>query len=324
MDVLSDILATLRLRGTLYFSTEFRRPWGLRVPKHGRVARFHLVVRGGCWVRVEGAEGGPVFLESGDLMLIPSGSEHVLADTPDTPCRTVDEVVRAAGFTGRGALLHGGEDTGAPTRLICGHFEFDEGMDHPLLEQLPPSLVVRWDEEVRDSPMEDAFRFIAREVQDARPGHAAVVGRLSEVLFVQVVRFWADRTRPDHGVLAAMADPRLGEALAAMHTTPADAWTLERLARVAALSRTSFAERFRSVVGLTPLQYLTHWRMQLARRWLAESRLSLEAIAGRVGYDSAASFSRAFRKATGGSPGAWRREARNQRAEQIREGNGGA
>lgn len=309
MDVLSDILGTLRLRGTLYFSTDFRRPWGLRVPAYRRVARFHLVVRGTCWVRVEG-KADPVELESGDLVLIPHGAEHVLADTPDTPCRTMEEVVRAAGFTGRGALVIEGEDGGGPTRMVCGHFEFDEGLDHPLIAQLPPALVIRWEEAVRDSPLEDVFRFIARELQEGRPGHDAVIGRLSEVLFVQAVRFWADRVEPEHGMLAALSDPRLSGALTAMHANPAAKWTLESLGREAALSRTSFAERFREVVGETPLRYLTRWRVQLASRLLAESRYSLERVAAEVGYESAASLSRVFRKETGTSPGAWRRTAR--------------
>jgi len=309
MDVLSDILGALRLRGTLYFSTDFRRPWGLRVPRLQRVARFHLVMRGTCWVRVIG-HGEPVLLEAGDLILIPHGAEHVLADTPDTPCRTVDEVVKAAGFTGRGALVIGGEDTGAPTRMVCGHFAFAEGLDHPLVAQLPAALVVRWDEEVRGSPLEDAFRFIVREVQDGRPGHEAVVARLSEVLFVQAVRFWAEHAEPNEGLLAALADPRLAGVLAAMHAEPAAPWTLESLSREAAMGRTAFAERFRAVVGDTPLRYLTQWRMQQAKRLLAESDWSLDHIAERVGYDSAASFSRAFRKVCGSSPGAYRQVAR--------------
>lgn len=309
MDVLSDILDALRLRGTLYFSTEFRRPWGVRVPSYRRVARFHLVVRGTCWVRVIGTEE-PVLLEAGDLILIPHGAEHVLADTPDTPCRTVEEVVEAAGFTGEGTLVFGGEDGGGPTRLVCGHFEFDEGLEHPLLAQLPAALVVRWDDAVRDSPLEDAFRFIAHEVQGGRPGHEVVVRRLSEVLFVQAVRFWAERVQPERGVLAALADARLGGALAAMHASPSTHWTLESLGRRAAMSRSAFAERFRAIVGETPLQYLTRWRVQHASALLTESRLSLDRIAERVGYESAASLSRAFRKITGTSPGAFRRARR--------------
>lgn len=309
MDVLSDILGALRMRGTLYFSTEFGRPWGLRVPAFQRVARFHLVVRGSTWVRVM-PDHPPILLESGDLVLIPHGAEHVLADTPDTPCRTVDEVVKDAGFDGQGALVYGGEDDGGPTRLVCGHFEFDEGFDHPFLAQLPPALVVRWDGAVRGSPLEDAFRFITREVQEGRPGHEAVVRRLSEVLFVQAVRFWADTADHHRGVLAALAHPGLGQALSAIHRDPAQRWTLDGLARRAAMGRTAFAERFRDVVGETPHQYLTQWRLQNARRLLAESHLSLERIARNVGYESAASFSRAFKNAIGAAPGSYRQRAR--------------
>jgi AraC-like DNA-binding protein len=264
-------------------------------------------------VRVIGG-GDPIHLETGDLILIPHGAEHVLADTPDTPCRTVEEVVRLAGFTGRGALVFGGDDSGAPTRLVCGHFAFDEGVDHPLLQQLPSAVVVRWDEAMRDSPLEDAFRFIAREAREARPGHEAVVQRLSEVLFVQALRQWAASAAPDRGMLAALADPRLSAALAAIHDRPSDRWTLESLGREAAMGRTAFAERFREVVGHTPLQYLTNWRVQQARRLLAESTLSLGQIAERVGYESAASLSRVFRRSTGLSPGAYRRTVQSTAA----------
>jgi len=252
-----------------------------------------------------------VHIETGDLILIPHGAEHVLADTPDTPCRTVDDAVREAGFTGRGALVMGDEDTGAPTRMVCGHFEFDDAIDHQMLAQLPRAIVIRWDEMARDSPLEHAFRYITREVQDGRPGHDAVARRLSEVLFVEAVRVWAGRANGHRGLLTALVDPRLGEALGAMHADPAERWTLESLGRKAAMGRTAFAERFREVVGETPLQYLTSWRMQRAKRLLAESSLSLDEIAEHVGYDSAASFSRAFRKATGHAPGAYRRRMLN-------------
>lgn len=309
MDVLSDILDALRLRGTLYFSTEFTRPWGLRVPAQARVARFHLMARGRTWLEVVPG-GDPVLLEPGDLALVPHGAEHVLSDTPGTPCRTVDDVVEMAGFDGTGALVYGGEDGGGLTRMVCGHFEFDEGFDHVLLERLPPAMVIRWEDAVRDSPLQDAFRFVTHEVQEGRPGHAAVTRRLSEVLFVQAVRFWADRQGVQEGLLAALSDPGLGRALAAIHRDPAEGWTLESLARKAAMSRTLFSERFHSVVGETPHQYLTRWRLQQARRLLAESRLSLERIARTVGYESASSFSRAFKQGVGTPPGTYRREAR--------------
>ena len=309
MDVLSDILATLRFRGSLYFSTEFHPPWGVRVPRFRRVARFHLVIRGGCWVRVENAPS-PVRLEAGDIILVPRGAEHVIADAPDSPARSVDDVVRAAGFTGRGALVIGDADSGAPTRLLCGHFEFDDDVDHPLLERLPPALLVRRDEEARSYHLEDAFRLIVREVREGHPGHEAVVERLSEILFVQVVRTWARHAEHDRGVLAALADPRLGAALEAIHTEPRAHWTLETLSRRAAMGRSAFVERFGTVVGETPLRYLISWRIQVAKRLLADSGLSLEQIAERVGYDSAASFSRVFKKTARVSPGEYRRGAK--------------
>lgn len=308
MDVLSDILGHLRLQGSLYFTTDFRPPWGLRVPRFGRVARFHLVVRGGCWVRVIGA-ADPLRLETGDLVLIPNGAEHVLADTPDTPCRTVDEVVRQAGFTGRGALTIAGDDSGSPTRMVCGHFAFDEAFDHPLVQQLPDAMLIRWDDYARDSPLEQAFQFIVREVQAGRPGNAAVVNRLSEVLFVQAIRWWIEHQPAERGMLAALTEPGLASALGAIHAEPTARWTVEELGQRAAMGRTAFAGRFRDVIGMTPMEYVTLWRMQRAKRLLTESRLSLEQVASRAGYDSAASFSRVFTRETGVRPGAYRRQA---------------
>ena len=316
MDVLSDVLDTLRLRGTLYFSTELRRPWGIRVPAYKRVSRFHLVVRGSLWVRVTGLPD-PLLLETGDMILVPHGAEHILVDSATSPVHTVDEVVAASGFTGRGALVYGGDDEGAPTRLVCGHFEYDEGMEHALLSQLPQALVVRWDDEVRDTPLEDAFRFMTREVLDARPGHEAVVRRLSEVLFFQVVRAWAARATSKSGLLAALGDARLAAALEAMHAEPAYGWTLEDLSRRAAMGRSAFAERFRDVMGETPMRYLTAWRVQHAKRLLAESRLTRDRIAALVGYDSATSMSRVFLKLVGTTPGAFRRAARARSEEHA-------
>ena len=313
MDVLSEILDHLRLRGTLYFSTSFSRPWGVRVPRFRRVARFQ---HGGAWQllgRRRKTEPGSISrpeIWSSCRTARSTCSQMV----PESPTRTVDEVVERAGFTGTGALIYGGDaDPAAPTRLICGHFEFDERFGHPLLAQLPPALVIRWSERRERAALEQMFTFMSEEVEAGRPGHEAVVRRLSEVLFVQAVRFWAETAEPT-GVLRALADPRLAPALQAIHADPADRWTLDRLARKAALGRSAFAARFREAMGTTPHRYLTEWRLQGARRLLAESNLSLERIAIQTGYDSAASFSRAFSRDMGTSPGAYRRAARRMTA----------
>lgn len=323
MDVLSEILGTLDLRGTLYFSTEFRPPWGVRVPCFERVARFHLNLRGDCWVGIEGSE--PVLLEAGDLVLVPHGAEHTLAATPDAVCLSVDEVVERAGFTGRGALVYSGRiesgdpgadgdvlpgaDRGNPTRLVCGHFSFDESGGHPLLDQLPPLVVIRHDDAASASrlELEEIFRIITREVRAARPGSDAVVHRLSEVLFIQSVRVWAHGRDHHQGLMAALLDRNLGTSLEAFHERPEHRWTVEELALAGGLSRTVFSERFRETVGLPPMQYVTFWRLQTARKLLDSKDLPLDAVAQRVGYESTAAFSRAFKKQVGRSPGAYRR-----------------
>jgi len=305
MDVLTDILGALRMRGTLYFATEFHSPWGVLVPRYGTVARFHLVVRGRCWVDVVG--GAKALLEQGDLVMIPHGAEHTLTAESDTPVVEVSDVVRTTGFTGTGTLVYGVEDGGGPTRLVCGHLQFDEALAHPFLAQLPPAIVIRGEDHANHVSVDELFRFIAREAQQDRPGRDAVVGRLSEVLFIEAVRLWADREGHDRGVMAALADPRLSRSLAAIHEQPASAWTLDALARLARLGRTAFSERFRATVGLPPMRYVVFWRMQLAKRLLTESEDSVEAIASRTGYGSAAAFSRVFKKVVGRSPGAVRR-----------------
>lgn len=305
MDVLSDILRALRLKGSLYFTTEFTRPWGLRVPALANVARFHLVTRGESWTRVAGMPD-PVFLQTGDLILVPHGVEHSLLDDPTTQCRSVDEVLSDSGFDGTGALVWGGDDEGAPTKLICGHFAYADGADHPLLRQLPPALVIRWDEALGDSPVEKVFRYIVREVQDGSPGFEAVVQRLSEVLFVQAIRAWA-RGQESPGFLQALDDPQLVVALSAIHADPARKWTLRELGGRAAMGRSAFAERFKATVGTSPLQYLVGWRMHRARQLLRATDHTLESIAGEVGYESSGAFSRVFKRASGMTPGAYRR-----------------
>lgn len=307
MDVLSDILDALDLEGTLYFTTEFSAPWGVRVPRHPNVARFHLVMRGTCWIEVAG-DPERICLESGDLVLVPHGTEHVLSDPPGTPGLAVDEVVKRSGFTGRGALVFGGEDQGRPTRMLCGHFEFGDALAHPLLEQLPGRMVFRHEDASGHARMDEAFRTIVREIGDARPGSDAVVKRLSEVLFIQSVRAWAERTGQGAGVLAALANPHLGRSLAAIHDAPGRDWTLETLAREAGLSRTVFAEKFQRSLGRTPMQYVAFWRMQRARRLLANPRHTIDGVAAQVGYRSTAAFSRVFKKWAGQSPGSFRRQ----------------
>lgn len=308
MDALSDILDSLQLRGTLYFRTAFSPPWAVAVPAQGRAARFHLVAEGHCHV---GIDGGPdVALGTGDLIVIPGGAAHVLRDAPGTAATTLDDVLQRTGYSGEGVLVHGG-DPGAPggTKLICGHLSFAEHADHPLLRALPAFLRVDAELRARSPWLDELMRLIMRQMFAGSPGVRAAVIRLSEALFIEVIRACADQDPGLRGIVEAMAEPRIGRAIALMHRGLDKDWSLDRLAREAGMSRSRFADRFQALMGCAPMAYLGDLRLQSAMRLLAESGEPIQRVAARVGYRSPAAFSRAFAGRFGRPPSEARRAA---------------
>ncbi|MEM7221875.1 MAG: AraC family transcriptional regulator [Pseudomonadota bacterium] len=307
MDVLSDILDLVRLQGSLYFRTAFNAPWGVKVPAYKNVARFHLVARGQCWITVDGQEP-TIALSTGDLILIPHGSGHTLRDAPDTPAETVERVLEETCYPGEGVLVYGGPDLGNATSLICGHFAFDEAAGHPLLDALPPFIHVKGTESLNVVWLENAMRFMGHEAGTGRIGSEAIVLRLTEIIFIQVIRTYAEGAGAEQRIISGIADPQIGRALAAVHRSPESPWTLENLAREAGLSRTSFVLRFNELMGMTALQYLTRWRTQKARKLLIEDTIPPAEVAARVGYQSEAAFARVFKKHYGVGPATYRRQ----------------
>ncbi len=307
MDVLSDILTLLGLEGSLYFSTEFNPPWGVLVPQYKNVVRFHFVVRGECWVRV-GEARRPIRLESGDFVLIPHGEQHALLDAPNREATTLDDVLSRAGYEGSGCLIYGGEDSKQQTRMVCGHLSFDSRARHPMLDTLPDHIVVRGGDVVSGAWLDLTLQFLEKEARAGKIGTEAIVKRLTEIIFIQVINTWLEREQPKHGLLAALADGRLGHSLKAIHRDPAQRWTVAALAKEAGMSRTTFAERFKKLAGMSPLHYLTQWRLEKARQLLTGSTYSVETVADSVGYQSLAAFNRAFKKHTNQGPGSYRRE----------------
>ncbi len=305
-DALSQILDALRLKGSVYFHTQFNPPWGVRVPAYGNVARFHMAMRGDCWLRVADI-GEPIHLTTGDLAVIPHGASHILSDTPDREALDVDQVVSVSGYAGEGALAYGGEDTGQACRLFCGHFEFEEGAMHPILDALPQVFHIPNTQTMNTTWLDSVMRFVSAEVNGANAGSDAIVHRLSEIVFIQVVRVLVDTAGDAAGSLAGILDPKIGPCLSKVHLEPDRPWTVESMAGEAGMSRTSFAERFTSLMGMTPLAYVTQWRMQRARRELIETDQPLIAIAEQVGYGSEAAFNRAFKRHFDVTPGETRR-----------------
>ncbi len=302
MDALSRILSTVELQGSLYFPTLFSGRWGLTVPADTAVCRFHVVVEGHCLLSTEGHRA---LLRQGDLALVPHGREHTLQDTEDAPLVALDEALESQQYDGQGLFEWG--DDGTRSRLVCGHFAFDKEATHPLLEALPalvhlkatPTYDFRWVDQV--------MRFMGEEMHSQRPGSELIAQRLSEILFVQVVRHYGELSASPMPVLAALTDPRLSRALFAMHSELARPWRLEELAAQAAMSRTAFAQLFAQLVGTTPMKYLLSQRMNLAAKLLRAGGRSAE-VASQVGYRSEAAFARKFKEVRGIGPGRYRSE----------------
>jgi AraC-like DNA-binding protein len=305
VDLLSDILDTIELKGQLYFHTDFSPPWAVLVPEHKRTIRFHLVAQGRCWVKPDGGDG--VHLEPGDVVLIPGGAAHMIADSPDREPVALDTVLADSGFSGSGALVWGKGSAPATTKLICGHFTFADGVDHPLLRALPSAVVVTRAHRAQNASLDELLRFITRQLPEGTLGSYASVRRLSEVVFIEAVRATAEQSPALAGIVSALSDPKIARGVEAMHRWPERAWTVETLAVEAGMSRSSFAEKFQALMGCGPLNYLSDWRMQRARAWLARTDMSISEIATKVGYQSPTAFARAFAQALGESPTAFRR-----------------
>jgi len=316
LDLLSDILTRLSLRGTLYFRTSFTEPWGVRVPSFRDVARFHFAHRGEALVRIDG-QAAPVVLAQGDLVIIPHGTAHVLSSRRAGPqdALPLDDVLERSGFPGHGTLVWGGEESARDTQLICGHFALAEGSRHLLFDRLPPVVHIRGYGEDAGPWLEATLRVIGAEAGGARLGGDLIALKMSEAIFAQAIRAHVEQMRDGESGLAGFADPHLSRALAAFHRTPAAEWTVAALARESGLSRTGFAERFVARLGVTPMSYVTAWRMQIAREALADRGFSVAEAAEASGYASESAFSRAFKKEIGVSPAAYRRSGIERRQE---------
>jgi AraC-like DNA-binding protein len=314
MDALSELLRVVRLTGGVFLEASFTAPWCISArigPEDCRhvltepasVVAFHYVLDGRMLVQVDGA--APLEVAAGAVVLLPRNDVHTL--TSEKGLSAVDAGVLVQ-MQHEGALAHidhGGG--GALTRIVCG-FVGSETRRHPLLDALPQFLLLDLNGRPESEWVASSFRFAAQEVAAARAGSETVLARLSELLFIEAVRDYLAALPPaQKGWLAGLRDPAIGRALALMHARLADPWTAEQLAAEALLSRSAFAERFTTLVGVPPMSYLTAWRMQVAAQSLRETRRSVAQVAEAVGYESEAAFARAFKREMGVSPGEYRR-----------------
>jgi AraC-like DNA-binding protein len=304
VDPLGEALHFLRMNGVLYSRAEFSEPWGMELPPIPDCLMFHVMISGRCWLDVEGAELS--LLQQGDLALVPHGQGHRLLSEPGAAAPHLFEVPREEVSEHYEIIRHGGG--GAATRMVCGVVRFDEPAAQQLIQLLPEVIRV----EASNSPemewIQTTLRLMAAEARDVRPGGETVTTRLADILVIQAIRSWiAQDAVAQTGWLGALQDKQIGPAISLVHREPGRPWTVASLADEVAMSRSAFAARFTELVGEPAMQYVTRWRMHVALTRLKDDDAPLGELAGRLGYQSEAAFSRAFKRFIGVSPGAARR-----------------
>lgn len=319
MDALSEVLKVLKLTSGIFLEAEFTAPWCINsapgredvrdlLPDAEHVAIYHLVTAGECRARLPDRTDH-ISLRAGDLLMFPHGDGHVMGSDVLLPAQDSWEMVQAGEAGGLARIVHGGG--GAPTRFVCGFMACDKRLCRPLLGALPPMLKVTLGESPAAGWIAATLHRGAAETHSPRPGADAVLGRLSELLFVEAIREYINSLSPSQqNWLAGLRDPHVGKALALLHARPAHQWTVEGLAADTGLSRSALADRFVELIGEPPMQYLTGWRMALAAQALANTNDAVTRVAETVGYESEAAFNRAFKREFGIPPAAWRRTVR--------------
>jgi len=339
MDVLSDVLRVVRLSGSVFFTADFSAPWSIESPMPERLASavmpdaecivlFHILVSGECEVACD--RHPTLTMESGDVVVFLRGDQHTMRSHPSAATTPLTSIYSPGHYDEPPLLSHGGG--GTTSRFVCGYLNCDQRFA-PLVEGLPTMLMVRGrgdysaieavDEHgIRPTVVPEGsgtwlgttLRYTINEARTARPGNAAMLGRLTELMFVEILREYMHRLPAEQGGwLAGLNDPQVGKALRLLHAHPGRDWTVEELAKEVAVSRSVLAQRFADLVGDTPMRYLAGWRMQLAKQLMREGARNLQDVATRVGYESEAAFNRAFKRATGSPPGTWRKGALVQR-----------
>ena len=311
MDPITDIFQTMHVTAFGLHRLEATAPWGLIREKQAEakvipsgqnlptdLAHFAMLSRGSCWLSVEGIPDA-IPLVGGDCFLLARGASIVMRDSPRTRPRLS---FREIGERARSHVAHCGGG-GTPTTIVCGSLSFDRASLKPITQLLPRFILIKADQ-ARTLALHITMQALSSEMTEQVPGSEIVANRLGEVLFIQILRAHiASAPERSQGWLRAIFDPQMGTVLSAIHDRIDAPWTVESMAAEAGMSRSAFAARFKEIVGQTPLEYVTEWRMQKAIRLLERRNKKLPDVARSVGYESDAAFSKAFKRIVGANPG---------------------
>lgn len=320
-DPLSDVLKTVRLTGAAYWEIASGGEWAVQspapalilpkiLPGADHLIAYHVVTAGSCFATIAGGE--PILLKAGEAIVFTRADSHVMSSAPGVRAiPATRDVIEIAAASERPFRINCGGDTATPTRLVCGYLACDARPFNPLVDNLPPVITSGDAAGTDGGGLAHFVRYAVAEVSEKRVGGETVLTKLSEVMFVDVLRRYIAALPPrQSGWLAGLRDPFIGRALSLLHGDPARNWTIEDLAKQIGQSRSVLAERFTEIVGVPPMHYLAQWRMQLASELLLGSNAGIARIAAEIGYESEAAFSRAFKKLVGVPPSRWRHGAR--------------
>jgi len=285
-DVLGDVLETLRFRGSIFFRSELAAPWGLKLVPMG-VPRFHVALSGNCFVGSEGHE--TVEVEEMSIVMLPTGDSHWIADQPG---RNLVSSARAGEACDLGdPFFQQGEIT---NRLMCGIVQYDQESPHPLLNSLPDILHIPRLE--TGQPIWSTVTLIDAEMNRTEGRGGTIVDRLTEVLFLQLLNYYAEQSDEAGGFLVALRDRRLQQALTLIHSEPAFAWSLLSLGERVGMSPATLVRHFKNAVGVAPMTYILNWRIMKAYNLIKYTSTPLEQIAESVGFGSARTLSKSFQR----------------------------
>jgi AraC-like DNA-binding protein len=313
MDVLSDVLRTIRLEGALFLNGEMHAPWCFKVPRGGdiayvlkpgvqRLAICHVVMQGQCWAQAEGE--APVRVEAGQAIVVPHGDPHLLGSGLHHAAVAIDNVVMPR-VPAAERLRYGGD--GETCVVVCSYFAYEGDAPNPMMAALPRLFTTGLRCRAAGPWIEQSIEFVLGAATAQSPGSEILLAKIAEVLFAEVVRGYIETMPANNaGWLAGLRDPQVSKCLALMHADPKRAWTVDALANEVHVSRSVLADRFAELVGVPPMHYLTRWRMIVAAGMLRSEQAHLARVAEGVGYESEAAFSRAFKREYGVSPGQWR------------------
>ena len=313
--LLESALEQLRLEGAIFFRSELTEPFAFESvplqladalhPGADRLILFHIVAHGSCWVA--GPDGARHWASEGDVIVLPYGDRHTIGGVAEADAVPINTLLDPLPWTNLPLLRHGGG--GEAVELVCGYLYSEDPLFDPAMRALPPAFVVRLPEGAGAGWVRASITYALEHAVPSNATANPITTRLPELVLIDVLRVHlASAPAADRGWLAALRDPVLAPALSLLHTSPDHKWTVAELASAAAVSRSILDERFRQVLGRSPIRYLTEWRMHLAEELLATTELSVVVVARRVAYDSEEAFSRAFKRSHGLSPSHWRAE----------------